>query len=157
MFRLVLRACLLRNQWQWADAWHLYGESDAPALHESPAALQVGLGKSKAKGVNPDRRYLWQTRLGWGRYTGFLWKDWSVSGWRPASAPIRYWQDFQMFSGTFRKIGHRISPCEFGCWSRWTRYNISAQEGLAVPLNNLKQPQTIQLPDIQHRVRHPLH
>jgi hypothetical protein len=31
-------------------------ESDAPALHESPAALQAGLGKSKAKGVNPDRK-----------------------------------------------------------------------------------------------------
>ena len=41
---------------QWADASHLYGRTDAPALHESPAALQAGLAKSKAKGVNPDRK-----------------------------------------------------------------------------------------------------
>ena len=41
---------------QWADALHLYGGSDTPALHESPAALQAGLGKSKAKGVNPNRK-----------------------------------------------------------------------------------------------------
>ena len=41
---------------QWADALHLYGGLDAPAPHESPAALQVDLGKSKAKGVKPDRK-----------------------------------------------------------------------------------------------------